>query len=43
MTADRGLTAVAEKSWAVGTVDMEHVGIAGGRDAEVGLYMLEVM
>lgn len=33
----RWLTAVAEKGWAVGAVDMEHVGIAGGSDAEIGL------
>jgi hypothetical protein len=40
MTVDGVLTAVAEKSWAVGAVDMEHVGIAGGSDAEISLYLL---
>jgi hypothetical protein len=34
------LTAVAEEGWAVGAVDVEHVGVAWGCDAEVGLRLL---
>jgi hypothetical protein len=34
------LTAVAEEGWAVGAVDVEHVGVAWGCDTEVGLRLL---
>ena len=37
------LTSVAKKSWAVDSIDMEHVGIAWGRSSEVRLMSLSAL